>query len=195
MPARRTKKAAAPVVEVVEDDMFEDVEELEDVEDDDLEDLDDEPEPEPKPTAKKGRVAKATKATKETAAEPKPKRAQTSGFDANWLATHVNESIDDANYTSREIRMVLRKLARDGVLEREVGTDRTRYDFPKGANDPIVKAVVKHIRTGALKAEKAEKLAELKAKGAAKKAKAAVPAVETTAAPAKKRRRKATEEE
>lgn len=192
MPARRTKKAAAPVVEVVEDDMFEDVEELEDVEDDDLEDLDDEPEPEPKPT-KKGRAAKATK---ETAAEPKPKRAQTSGFDANWLATHVNESIEDANYTSREIRMVLRKLARDGVLEREVGTDRTRYDFPKGANDPIVKAVVKHIRTGALKAEKAEKLAELKAKGAAKKAKAAVPAVETTtAAPAKKRRRKATEEE
>lgn len=195
MPPRRTRKAAAkPAVEVIEDDTFEDVEddELEDA-DDDLEELEDEDE-EPAPKAKKGRATKAaaSKATSKAASADKTaaaKRPPSSGFDANWLATHVNETIEpDTELTSRDIRMVLRRLAKDGVLEREVGTDRTRYDFPKGANDPIVKAVVKHIRSGALKAEKKAQLDAVKAKGAARKAKAEVPPVETEA-PAKRRRK------
>lgn len=194
MPPRRTRKGAAkPAVEVIEDDTFEDVEDddLEDA-DDDLEELDDEDEPERAPKAKKG--AKKATPTKAKAGEAatSPKRSPSSGFDANWLATHVNETLEpDTELTSRDIRMVLRRLAKDGVLEREVGTDRTRYDFPKGANDPIVKAVVKHIKSGALKAEKKANLDAVKAKGAARKAKAEVPPVETEAP---KRRRKAKQD-
>lgn len=178
MPARRrtatTKPAVAPEV-VEDDDLFE---EPEDEETDDLE-LDDEEDDEPEPAPKTRARKTTTKAAAKTAA---PAAAKGSGFDSNWLAGHINETLDGQNLTSRDVRMLLRKLAANGDLAREVGTDRNRYEFPKGANDPIVKKVIAQVKSGALKAAKAEGLATAKAAGAAKKtaAKAAPAKAATT---------------
>lgn len=192
--ATRRKRAAAPVEvepEVVEEvDELEDVEELEEADadeeleaeddEDDLEELTDEvdDEPEAKPAKPKKAAAKKTTTAK----------AESSGFDSKWLATHVNETTDKT-VDARQIRIILRKLAKDGTLARVVGEDRGRYEFPGGANDPIVKEVVKRIKAGALEAEKNEGLERARAAKAAKAAGAEAPA--TKAAPAKKAATKA----
>jgi hypothetical protein len=194
MPGRR--RAAAPVV--VEDDIEEleeitedeDVEELEEVADDDLEELEEE-EPEPVP-AKRTRAKAATAPAKATKAAPAKAtkaaaaaapKAETSENDSNWLASYVSEETG-IEHDGRAIRMLLRKLAKDGVFEREIGTDRGRYVFPKGANDTVVKAVLKMVRSGEATAVKREGLDSVKENAVAKKtaAKAAAPA---KAAPAK----------
>jgi hypothetical protein len=74
--------------------------------------------------------------------------------------------------------MVLRKLARDEVIEREIGTDRSRYTF-SGPADPRVKAVLRSVRSGAVETAKAEGIEKAKATRAAK------PAAKATKAPAK----------
>lgn len=182
MPPRRRTAATkpAPEPEVVEDeDMFEEVDEDEEADDLDLED-DVEEEPPAKPARGRKPAAKA-------AAVPAKKTA--SGFDSNWLATHVNETLDGQNLTSRDVRMLLRKLAQSGDLAREVGTDRNRYEFPKGANDPIVKKVVAQVKAGALKAAKAEGLAGAKAAGERKKAAAKTAPAKAAATTTTRRRR------
>lgn len=195
MPPRRTKRAAAPVVEP--DEEFEEV--TDDTEDelDDLEELEDAPEDdddeEEEPAPKRGRKAAAkTAPAKKAAAKATPEK---SGFDSNWLADHVNENVDGANLTSRDVRMLLRKLAKNGDLQREVGTDRARYDFPKGANDPVVKKVLAAVKRGELKAEKKAAVDALKEKTAAKKtpAKTAKAPAKAAATPARRKRR-ATQE-
>src|SRR5690606_17620208 len=83
-----------------------------------------------------------------------------------WLTEYVNEECG-TSHSAATIRILLRKLVKEGVLAREVGEDRSRYTFAKGANDPIVKAVVKAVKSGAVKEQQKEKLDELKAKKAA----------------------------
>lgn len=186
-PRRRTTKPAVVETPVVEDDAFEDVDDLDEL-DEVTDEVSDDVEDEPTPAPKTSRNAKVTKAAPKAAASAAPK----SEFDSNWLAEHVNEMCG-TSYDSRAIRMLLRKLAKDGFLEREVGTDRSRYSFPKGANDPTVKAVVKAVKTGAVEAEKAEKIAAAQATKAAK----AAPKPAAKAAPAGRgrRRRAASTEE
>jgi antitoxin component of RelBE/YafQ-DinJ toxin-antitoxin module len=177
MPGRR--RAAAPVVEEV--DELEEIDELEEPADDDaLEELEEEPDPAP--------AAKRTRGAKKAPAPLKkpPPTDPSEQFDSTWLAEHVTEETG-VQYDSRAIRMLLRKLAKNGALAREVGEDRSRYIFPKGANDPTVRAVIKMVKSGEAAAVKREGLDKVQANRAAPAAKKTAPAAtKKTAAPAKK---------
>jgi len=149
---RRGTKAAAPVVEDTEDDEFE---ELEDGTDEGLEELEDEEEaPAPKPK----------KTTKAAAAKTvdKPK------FGSAELAAHVTE-VTGETYDGRAVRMLLRKMAKDGQLPRVIGETRDRYSFT-GPDDPTVKAVVTMVKDGTAKALKQEGLQKVKEAAEAKRA-------------------------
>lgn len=130
------------------------------------------------PAAKAKAAPKASKA----AAKPAPTATKTANdpieYGSAWLVDHVNTEAG-TSYTASTLRILLRKLTRDGVLEREA-EGRQRYNFPKGANDPQVKAIVKAVKGGAAEKAKAERLEGLKEQRAAKKA----------ATPAKKSRSK-----
>lgn len=174
--ARRKAAAVEP------EEVLEDVDELDDLdtEDEDLDELeDDEPAEEETPApAKRGKKAAPAKTAKAA-----PAKEEGSGNDSNWLAGHVNELLG-TEYDARSIRMVLRRMANDGELAREVGVDRVRYDFPKGAADPIVKKLVARIKGGAVKQARDEGLAQAKATRAAKTAPAKTAPAKT--GPAKK---------
>jgi hypothetical protein len=168
----RTRRTAAPAP-VEDDSVFEDI------------DVEDEPTPAPKP-AKRSR-AKATPEPKPAAA---PKTPAGSGFDSNWLAEHASETLG-RDVDSRTVRMAIRALAADGTIEREVGTDRSRYDFPKGANDPTVKAVLAKLKSGP--APRAPKTDDAPAAAPAKRTRKAAAPVEDAIEeiPAKPTRRRA----
>jgi len=127
-----------------------------------------------KATAPKAKAAPATKA-----AAPKAEAVE---YGSAWLVEHVNAEAG-TSYTASTLRILLRKLTRDGVLEREA-EGRQRYNFPKGADDPQVKAIVKAVKGGAAEKAKQERLDGLKEQRAAKKK-----------APAKKSRAKKVVEE
>lgn len=77
-------------------------------------------------------------------------------------------------YTTREMRTLLRKMAREDKprVTREITAgNRSRYDWPEGANDPEVKRVLKAVGAGEIEAGKKEALEKLKAQKAAKAAK------------------------
>lgn len=146
------------------DEVGEDEEEVEDLED----------EPEEKP---RKRPTKGSKAAKKPAA----KKSNAPAFGTNELLAHVNE-VTGKEMDGRALRIVLRKLAAEGAVQRTVGDDRGRYSF-SGKNDPQVKAVVAAIKAGAT-----EK------KPAAPKKTAAKKPVAKAKAPAKRRTRKTVEE-
>lgn len=162
---KRKAKKPAPEPEVDEDD----------------EDEDDEEET-PAP-AKKRRPAKKAKAAPvedddddEAPAKAKrtpPKRAPIE-FGTAWLAEHL-EGKTGNTYTSYDLRVLLRKLAKNGVLDREVGVERARYEF-SGPKDPVVIEIVKAVKSGAVEKSKKEALDKLKENSAAKKAAGAGPA-------------------
>jgi hypothetical protein len=139
-----------------------------------------------KATATKEKAAPAAKAKAAPKAKAAAKPAPTATvaknapveFGSAWLVEHVNEQAG-TSYNASTLRILLRKLTRDGVLEREA-EGRQRYNFPKGANDPQVKAIVKAVKGGAAEKAKTERLEGLKEQRAAKK----------KAAPAKKSRSK-----
>lgn len=98
--------------------------------------------------------------------------------------------------TTRELRTLLRKMARDGRLDREIiAGNRTRWEFA-GPEDPEVLAILKAFGEGELEQDKREKLNALKERKAAAKAAAAAEAeeedeeVEEEPAPKKTTRRK-----
>jgi hypothetical protein len=172
---RRTATKPAPEPEVVEDEFDEDMEDETEVEadEDDLEELDEDPEPEAAPA--KGK-AKSTKA-----ATPKAPAKPTIEYGSPWLAAYVTENTTET-YDARAIRMLLRKLAKDGALDREVGITRERYNF-SGPKDPTVVAVLEMIKSGAAKELKQAGLQAVKDKAAAKKAEAAKAKAETQPEP------------
>src|SRR5262245_56079109 len=154
---RRAKPAPVPEPEVEEDE-FEDL-----AEDDDLEELEEvEEAPAPKPRKKPA----APKADGDK--PPAPKRQDKVEFGSSWLAAHVTE-VTGQLFDSRSVRMLLRKLASDGKLDRAVGETRDRYSFT-GPTDPIVKAVVEMVKSGAAKELKQAGLQKVKDQAAAKKA-------------------------
>lgn len=76
----------------------------------------------------------------------------------------------DKPITPRDLRTLLRKMARDGRLNREITAgNRTRYSW-SGPDDPEVKAILKALKAGELEQGKAEALAKLKEQKAAKQA-------------------------
>lgn len=167
-------KARAAQVEELEDEL-EEVEEA----DDDLEDVE-----EVAPKAK-------AKGKKAAAAAPKEK-ATADGFGVAWLSEHIAEVLDK-QVTATSLRVLLRKMAAEGELEREVGTDRARYSF-SGSKDPIVREVVKRIKSGALERSKNDNLEKARAAKLAKKATAAAVAddaddAEEVATPVKTRKK------
>lgn len=95
-----------------------------------------------------------------------------------WLLEHVNEKCG-TDYSQFQIRDILRKLTKKGVIEpKEKGA---RYDF-SGEKDKTVKAVVKYVSSGDAAKDRQKELDELKEKrekkAPAKKTKAAKPAEE-----------------
>jgi len=168
----KTKGKAAPVVEPDEDlDIEAELDELDE----------DEVLPAPKKSAKKAAPVEDEEEDEDDEdEEPAPKQqrkraaadtAETSTYNSAWLAEYVNEQCDK-NYNPAAMRVLLRKLARAGKLGRNVGEDKSRYDFT-GPQDPIVKLVVKAVREGVLDKARKEALDALKEKAAAKKAAAA----------------------
>jgi hypothetical protein len=128
------------------------------------------------------KAAKATPAKAKAAAAPPVKAPRESiEYGSAWLVEHVNTQAG-TSYSASALRILLRKLTKDGVLERD-SEGRQRYNFPKGAKDPQVVAIVKAVKSGAGEKAKQERLDALKEQRAASKGKA-------KAAPAKKARSK-----
>lgn len=153
MATRRTAATTKKAAAKPAVELDEDIEELDELEDDSVEE---------KP-AKKGAAQQVT-------------------FGVADLAAHLAEETGK-KVTTRELRMLIRKMARDGRVDREIiPGNRSRYDW-SGLNDPEVKRIIKAFKAGELEADKQEKLAELKKRGEAKraekaKAKAAAAAAE-----------------
>lgn len=188
MATRRRKPVEEP--EVVEDAF----EELEDA-DEELEELEeDDTDAEEVEEAPKTRGRKCAPAKKAGPAPKAGKSSDSNDYSTSWLAEYVSEQTGE-NIDARSLRMLLRKMADNGELEREVGTDRSRYTFPKGANDPTVKLIIRKVKSGELKAAKSAGLEKVKANAAAKKttarkaaAAAKVEEAEETPAPARRTR-------
>lgn len=161
---RRAASKPAPEPEAVEDEFEEELED--EVEDDGLEELEeDEVEETPAPKAKRTKAAPAADGEKPKRQPPvKP----TIEFGSPWLAAYITENTDET-YDARGIRMLLRKLANDGKLQRQVGVERSRYEFT-GEKDPIVVAVLAMVKSGEAKALKQAGLQKVKDEAAAKKA-------------------------
>ena len=154
MAARTTStKAKSAPVEEPDEDEFEDAEDMEDTDEDldELEEVGDEEDDraEGKPKAKRS-TAKATAA--KAASAPK--------FGSAELAAYVTETTGE-NFDGRGIRMLLRKLASTGKLDRQVGETRDPSPFT-GPNDPTVKAVVAMVKSGEAKAMKQAGLEKVK---------------------------------
>lgn len=161
---------------------------VEELEDDGLELIEDAEDDDPKPAKgkSKGKSAKATPA--------KTEKAESTGMGVAWLAEHVNDTLG-TELTPANLRVILRKMAADGDIEREVGTDRARYQFT-GENDRTVKQVIKRVKSGEADEAKKERLAAARAGKKGKdeeeaeevkpaKGKKAKAAAEETPAPAK----------
>lgn len=103
--------------------------------------------------------------------------------DINWLTEQVNDKCG-TELAAREIRIVIRKLVKDGTIERGEG----RYAFT-GLKDDRVVAVIKAVKSGATDEAKKERLSNLK------KSKAKDADDEAPAKPARKRKAAAAEPE
>lgn len=102
------------------------------------------------------------------------------------VADKVAPKANGEKYTTREMRTLLRRLARAGTLNREiVPGNRTRYDW-SGPKDPEVQKVLKALKAGELEAEKNEKLQALKDSKAKQREAAAAKGQAATGKTAKK---------
>lgn len=85
------------------------------------------------------------------------------------LCDYVEEKTG-TEYKPREMRNLLRKMARDGRIDREIiPGNKARYEW-SGPGDAEVKAVVKAVKGGEIEAAKKEALDKLKADKAKKDA-------------------------
>lgn len=124
-------------------------------------------------------MATATKktATKQVAKKTAPKvvapvveeSAVESIFGVSDVADLINIRTGKTVKT-RDLRTLLRKMARDGRLEREIiAGNRARWEFD-GPEDPSVEKIIEAYEAGELDADKAEKLQALKDRKAAQRA-------------------------
>jgi DNA-binding HxlR family transcriptional regulator len=90
-------------------------------------------------------------------------------FGAADLAALLEEKTGN-KVSTRELRTLLRKMARDGRINREIiPGNRARYDW-SGPDHPEVVAVIEAFTAGELEADKQEKLAALKERKAQQQA-------------------------
>jgi len=104
----------------------------------------------------------------EAPAKAKKAPAEKIEFGSAWLASHVNEETG-SSYDAYNLRILLRKLTKDGVLTREESAGRARYSFT-GPEDPQVVAIVAAVKDGAAEKAKQERLDGLKEQRKTKKA-------------------------
>jgi hypothetical protein len=128
-------------------------------------------------------------ATKKEAA---PKKAAADEKGTAWLTGVVNDKLG-TDYTSYQLRIVIRRLVKQGALERGEG----RYSFT-GVNDPQVKAIVAAIKNGAAEDAKKERIEKAKEtaekKPAARRSRKKADEDEAPAKPARRTRKKAEPE-
>lgn len=116
-------------------------------------------------------VDEVDEVTEAPAKKAAPKRPEIA-FGTKELAAHVSEETGK-DYDAYALRILLRKLAKDGVITRDDSTGRARYSFT-GPKDPQVKAIIKAVKSGDAEKAKTERLEGLKEKRkAAPKKKAA----------------------
>lgn len=123
--------------------------------------------------------APAAKAKGQAAAKaPKP---EDNVWGVRALIALIKEKTDKG-YNPREVRTLLRKLAREGGgVEREiVAGNKTRYEWT-GPEDPEVRAILKAVKGGAIEESKKAALDKLKADKAAKAAAKPAPAAKAKA--------------
>ncbi len=124
--------------------------------------------------------APAKKQTAKPAAKPAPAPVEATeesifgvGDVAELISIRTGKTVKN-----RDLRTLLRKMARDGRLDREiVAGNRARWEFD-GADDPRVEAILEAYEAGELDADKAEKLAALKERKAEQRAAAKAAAAE-----------------
>lgn len=115
-----------------------------------------------------------TKATKPAQKAPAKKtetkaEATETAFGVADIAELIKVETGDVVKT-RDLRTLLRKMARDGRLDREIiAGNRQRWEFD-GPDDARVEAVLEAYRNGELEADKQEKLQALKDRKAAQRA-------------------------
>lgn len=141
-------------------------------------------------------MAKKTKPVDEEVEEVEAEETEeaTSEFGVRDLIALIKERTGK-DYKPREVRNLLRKLARDGAIDREIiPGNKTKYAWD-GPSDPEVRAVLKAVKGGAIETAKTEQLNKLKADKAAKKAAEAEADVEDDEdeAPKPKKSKKAAE--
>lgn len=124
-------------------------------------------------TAKKAPAKKQTAAKAKATAKPAAKVEAPATTEEIFGVSDVAELIatkTGRTVKNRDLRTLLRKMARDGRLDREiVAGNRARWEFD-GADDPRVTAIVEAFENGELDADKAEKLQALKDRKAAQRA-------------------------
>lgn len=126
----------------------------------------------------------ATAAKKKPATKPAAKPAAKKTEEVEATTTEVTFGVADLcalvkeetgkDVSTREMRTLLRKMARDGRIDRKIiAGNRSRYDWA-GPEDPEVQAALEAFKSGELEEDKKAKLAALKerkdAERAAKKA-------------------------
>lgn len=104
-----------------------------------------------------------------TDAAPKKGSSDDVVFGASDLAKLLTEKTGKT-ISARDLRTLLRKMARDGRVNRTITPgNRTRYSW-SGPSDPEVKKIIKAVTGGELEQGKQEALAKLKEQKAAKQA-------------------------
>lgn len=142
----KAKAKAAPEPEVEEEDELEELE---------LEELD-EDEEEEAPASKSKAKKKATK------------KVEKDTWGTRELAEYIADEIGN-EYSTKELRVLLRKMAKDGQLEWEVSQGSgSRYEW-SGPTDPEVKAILKRVKSGEIEEARKEALDKLKEQQAAKR--------------------------
>lgn len=126
-----------------------------------------------KPAAKTKATATKAKATKPAkAAKPAPVE-ETPEVEATFGVGDVAELIQVRTgklVKNRDLRTLLRKMAKDGRLDREIiPGNRTPWVF-EGPEDPQVEAIIEAYEAGELEQDKQEKLTALKERKAAERA-------------------------
>ena len=127
-------------------------------------------------------MAAAAKTTKAAPAKAKakaeavaPEATEEAVFGVSDIADLIKVETGKVVKT-RDLRILLRKLARDGRLDREIiAGNRARWEFD-GPEDPSVEAILEAYENGELEADKQEKLQALKDRKAAQKAEKAAAA-------------------
>lgn len=115
-------------------------------------------------------ATKSTAKSQKAAPKPEPKEtAEDAVFGVADIAELIKVETGDTVKT-RDLRTLLRKMARDGRLDREiVAGNRERWTWT-GADDPEVEKILEAYREGELQKDKEEKLAALKARKAEQRA-------------------------